>query len=935
MGIGYILIPYKRTFVFVVGFVMILLFCGMSVAYDNYRVTSWGDDIITWGPGTDAALDSPQAIANMMAHWKGRGFTGVCWRPCVIGLAGADALYINDPNLTGYIMGWLVRSVIQANQTFDVLGIARTSAEAQGLKFWAWVPTVYSRGAPATGPGITLAYPVEEKYVHDHPEVLTIDRSGKKQYMVSEYAYPGARSSKVDDFKFLAQQCGVRNFIACLRTESFQIQAEPDKADQFGFNQPVVDAMQSLYGVNILTDSRFDVYSVSYNVHDPMVENWRILRGGYLTQFYRDLRAGLNSIDPNCKIAVWIPGGEYIGSTLGNWRLDWRTWVNEGLIDQLGLWFNLAFASDYTTRNYLTHYSDIGILPSSTFKQYIQSSNHPNTQLMTSRSAEFYPTDPGSDFNGRLTFGLWDSYYIAWYQRWQQWKKDLKDFGHIKFIEQDFDNFPVGTTGNGGGLGDFCYDPVLRSSQGMWHPIGAGTDGNPSIQNIIKHGSLGCAMKLAASPSPVLYCERKATYDRSRIYHIENNISNGNCTVEFWAYRRNNDSAVKILFLDGEAASDNSVGIDLRNNGVIYYLNNNAWALSSTTSSTNIWQKFTINIDVSNKRYSAFMGVNAETPVCVNALYDKTKNGFSAIAFMSGGGSVVYLDDISVKWVPQLYYMPKRRYTFIDEDFENQMVGATLNGCTPQSGNVWNTLPGSSQNQFLVENRLSFGDGVKCMSVQGNTSSVIASGQYAGVRLDPNYLAVADFDVWLRSGTVAKVALLKTHGGNPTAALYAHDGNWWYWNNGSYQNSGIAYEKEVWIRLQMVLNCVTKTYTMYVQTAGEMPKPLASAVAWDSGTNVNDVVYLEVSAPQASSNMTYFDNFVVTYGAPGCGDELHPYPVGDFSQDCKVNLFDLAIFAQNWLGNGPTGNMNNDQTVDMVDFATFAANWLADPYQSN
>ena len=34
---------------------------------------------------------------------------------------------------------------------------------------------------------------------------------------------------------------------------------------------------------------------------------------------------------------------------------------------------------------------------------------------------------------------------------------------------------------------------------------------------------------------------------------------------------------------------------------------------------------------------------------------------------------------------------------------------------------------------------------------------------------------------------------------------------------------------------------------------------------------------------------------------PHCGDENHPYPVGDLNYDCHVNLFDLAIFASHWL----------------------------------
>ncbi len=32
-----------------------------------------------------------------------------------------------------------------------------------------------------------------------------------------------------------------------------------------------------------------------------------------------------------------------------------------------------------------------------------------------------------------------------------------------------------------------------------------------------------------------------------------------------------------------------------------------------------------------------------------------------------------------------------------------------------------------------------------------------------------------------------------------------------------------------------------------------------------------------------------------------CGDDLHPYPVGDLTKDCRVNLADLVIIASNWL----------------------------------
>jgi predicted outer membrane repeat protein len=37
------------------------------------------------------------------------------------------------------------------------------------------------------------------------------------------------------------------------------------------------------------------------------------------------------------------------------------------------------------------------------------------------------------------------------------------------------------------------------------------------------------------------------------------------------------------------------------------------------------------------------------------------------------------------------------------------------------------------------------------------------------------------------------------------------------------------------------------------------------------------------------------------YEVAGCGDENHSIPTGDFDGDCKVDLSDFAVFAQNWL----------------------------------
>ena len=48
--------------------------------------------------------------------------------------------------------------------------------------------------------------------------------------------------------------------------------------------------------------------------------------------------------------------------------------------------------------------------------------------------------------------------------------------------------------------------------------------------------------------------------------------------------------------------------------------------------------------------------------------------------------------------------------------------------------------------------------------------------------------------------------------------------------------------------------------------------------------------------------VAYFDNMMMEKFVPTeCGTEGHPYPVGDLTQDCHVNMSDLAVLVDRWL----------------------------------
>jgi len=66
-----------------------------------------------------------------------------------------------------------------------------------------------------------------------------------------------------------------------------------------------------------------------------------------------------------------------------------------------------------------------------------------------------------------------------------------------------------------------------------------------------------------------------------------------------------------------------------------------------------------------------------------------------------------------------------------------------------------------------------------------------------------------------------------------------------------------------------------------------------------------------------------------------CGDYKHPFPDGDINQDCRINIEDISLLAQNWLRECQgdetyleVGDVHEDCSIDMLDFAVVASTWL-------
>lgn len=85
---------------------------------------------------------------------------------------------------------------------------------------------------------------------------------------------------------------------------------------------------------------------------------------------------------------------------------------------------------------------------------------------------------------------------------------------------------------------------------------------------------------------------------------------------------------------------------------------------------------------------------------------------------------------------------------------------------------------------------------------------------------------------------------------------------------------------------------VAQALTMYNGSAGGTGFDLA----WLSDP-VDWIQYVKISVPANKQYAAEIDAVAIA----SCGDRLHPNPAGDINKDCRVDLKDFAILAENWL----------------------------------
>jgi hypothetical protein len=887
-----------------------------------YAIASWGDLVATYGPGTDPAMDTPQAMENMIRYWKARGYTGVFMRT---DLAQIEPLIRRNPitsstesDLSGGNssprLAPLYKYIDRVMGSYEFQAVGEKLSRKYGFEWWAWHPYIYSDGAPewagSPGPGHIWPWTYVDKYKFEHPEIITVDRKGNKYWMVREFAYPGARQSKVAEFVYMAKTFGIKRFISCMRSEASQIQDPPDRADRYGFNQPVVDDMKRLYGVNIMTDPRFDVDLPSFNPLDPMVEKWHELRGSYVTQFYRDLRKALRAVDPKIELAVTL-SGDTVGPPLGNWCLDWRTWVDEGLVDMIitPVTFEGSLDLDANKKGYLTDVRDgVGLVPDDVLRNYIAKSKHPEVKVIATDGPPYMISEtPPRGADGWRIDAWYSAYHLAWYQRW--WKqcfRDVQTQGYIRFLQQNFDDFPVGNVGYAGGWGDARYNPALHCCPGIWCTLGDGSDAKPTVSKQIVHGGSGESIKLTSNGDkqfPLIGFHRSFP-DRSGIYSgIDNAITNGTATFEFWVYRATAGSGLLAYLQDTDVEHDVGLRITPGSGKLSYSTARKdgqpVWTDVDFVVPVGQWQRLEIGVDLDKRVYRGSAGegqqaielwkdiaiedpgprvvehFNVGVPIQVPAY-----KMFRQVQFIPQGdvGGQVYLDDVAVNWTPTLYYTQQRSKVFFQDDFEHDAPGSTINNARTAQGGRWLTTSDAGTSAFTVTNDTSFGDGVNSLRATAG-GTIIARGE--PLRHIPDSIITVDLDMYVRSdrdypyvmpdlNTTSRhraiVGLRRKGTDDYAATVLVSQGTWWLWDGSHFVNTGVRVAYDVWNHVQIAIDAPSGTYRGVVQPVGEMPTLLGTARIGDAIVVNSDLEFC-IETSETEGHLSLYDNVLVTAGA--------------------------------------------------------------------
>jgi hypothetical protein len=273
----------------------------------NIASVSWGDHI-EWGAG-DAHLSSPDEIAHSVERWVTRD--------------QAARIHFREHDYYrrhGTPVRTARSEAFEARLGFDENAEVIRRGHEAGVPVYVyltifdelWLPQHWAWPWDPTGGW-------QSEYVRDHPDHVLVDAGGHERlWGVVDYNAPEARAFRVGVIRELLEAHDWDGVFLCTRSQS----KPAAQGDQFGYNEPSLARYRAAAGA--AADPRDP---------DADIELWRRVRGEGLTQLLRDVRA--LTTEARKPLAIGIPRGDVMGPPIGNLGLDWRTWLDERLVDSL------------------------------------------------------------------------------------------------------------------------------------------------------------------------------------------------------------------------------------------------------------------------------------------------------------------------------------------------------------------------------------------------------------------------------------------------------------------------------------------------------------------------------------------------------------------------------------------------------------------------
>jgi len=219
--------------------------------------------------------------------------------------------------------------------------LAALAAKQRGMKFWGIFHMFDYGGKAETDAGAGVGqWQMYDPWLSQHPEYCVWDRA-HITFMTGmiEYGYPQVRKEYLRRMEEMFK--GPFKKYEGLFVYTYMENTVAHYTDEFIYSDIACDQYKKMYGV----DPRKEPFDL---------EKYYAIRGEYITQYLRELRPLFKKYGKKLALVLsadnldvpqrWIggPSTEPVILQQGGVKIDWRTWVKEGLVDELNVWAGVA-----------------------------------------------------------------------------------------------------------------------------------------------------------------------------------------------------------------------------------------------------------------------------------------------------------------------------------------------------------------------------------------------------------------------------------------------------------------------------------------------------------------------------------------------------------------------------------------------------------------